>query len=137
MNDDYQRRFYPTEIDIPVEFRPQVIQMLNLTLVTIMDLKTLIGQFQWNQEMNFYQPHELFDELAPVLEEYTDLFATWSAALGGVATKTAYAAAKQSELPEYPLNVLIIKNQVAALADRLAPYTKLLRSRVEPIGLKQ
>lgn len=100
MNKHHKRQNYPTQIDIPIEFRPQVIEMLNLTLATIMDLQTSIGQSQWNQEMNLTLPHSLFDEIVPVLEEY-------------------------------PLNILSIKEEVSALADRLAPYAKSMRDGID------
>ncbi len=134
MNKHHKRQNYPTQIDIPIEFRPQVIEMLNLTLATIMDLQTSIGQSQWNQEMNLTLPHSLFDEIVPVLEEYIDKFAAWLAALNEQAIKTARAQAKQSVLPEYPLNILSIKEEVSALADRLAPYAKSMRNGIDKTG---
>jgi starvation-inducible DNA-binding protein len=128
--DHQKQRLYPTRNDIPIEVRSQVLEVLSQSLATTVDLKSLVVQARWNDKgMNFYQSHELFDEIDAVLEEYIDLFAEWIAVLSGVAMGTACTAAKQSARPEYPFNILDVKDHVTALADRLATYTKSLRNK--------
>ncbi len=122
---------YPTRIDIPPEIRSQVIELLNQTLATTLDLKTQIKQAHWNVKgINFYQLHQLFDEIATQLEEYIDLIAERVTALGGVAMGTVRIAASQSVLPEYPFDVVDGKDHVIALADRMAPYAKVVRAAI-------
>jgi starvation-inducible DNA-binding protein len=126
---------YSTRIDIPAEARSQVIAILNQTLASTLDLKTQVKQAHWNVKgMDFYQLHELFDELASELEEYVDLVAERVTALGGVALGTARIAASQSDLPEYPLDILDGKDHVNALADRYATYAKSLRENIDITG---
>lgn len=122
---------HPTRIDIPAEIRSQVIAVLNQTLAYTLDLKTQVKQAHWNVKgLDFYQLHELFDELAGELEEFIDLFAERVTALGGVALGTARIAASVSGLPEYPIDILDGKDHITALADRYAPYAKLLREGI-------
>ena len=128
----YQRRLYPTRIDIPANTRSQVIEILNQTLAATTDLKTQVKQAHWNVKgMDFYQLHQLFDEIATELEEFIDLFAERITALGGYAVGTARAAAQQSFLPEYPFDINDGSAHVTALADRFAPYAKSLREAMD------
>ena len=131
MTNNYQRRLYSTRIDIPAEIRSQVIEILNQTLAATTDLKTQVKQAHWNVKgMDFYQLHELFDEIATEVEEFTDKFAERITALGGYAVGTVRAAAEQSFLPEYPFDINDGKAHITALADRLAIFAKSLREAI-------
>ncbi len=122
---------HPTRIDLSVETRLGVIELLNQTLAFTLDLKTQVKQAHWNVKgLDFYQLHLLFDELAGELEEYIDLVAERITALGGVAMGTVRVAAQVSQLPEYPFDVLDGKSHIVALADRYAVYGKLLRDGI-------
>ncbi|MDF5710105.1 MAG: DNA starvation/stationary phase protection protein Dps [Nostoc sp. S4] len=125
-------RLYPTRIDIPAEARVQIVVLLNKTLAATLDLKTQAKQAHWNVKgTDFFQLHELFDEIAGELEEYIDMVAERVTALGGYALGTARAAANNSILPEYPFDILDGKEHVTALADRFAPYAKHLREAID------
>lgn len=125
-------RLYPTRIDIPEEIRSQVIEILNQTLATSLDLQTQVKQAHWNVKgKDFYQLHLLFDEIATEVEEYIDLVAERATALGGLAVGTARTAASLSELPEYPFDIDEGLEHVTALADRLAIYAKSLRVNID------
>lgn len=124
-------RLYPTRIDIPAEARVQIVVLLNQTLAATSDLKTQAKQAHWNVKgTDFYQLHLLFDELAGELEEFIDLVAERITALGGYAFGTARAAASNSILPEYALDILDGKDHVTALSDRYAIYAKHLREAI-------
>ena len=132
MNSNSKPRLYHTRIDIPLEVRTQVVEKLNRTLAITLDLKTQVKQAHWNVKgMNFYQLHELFDEIATELEEYIDLVAERVTTLGGLAMGTARIAAQQSVLPEYPFDIVEGKDHVTALADRFAIYAKSLRENID------
>lgn len=126
------RRFYPTRIDLPMEVRSQVVQILNTSLAATLDLKTQTKQAHWNVKgMDFYQLHELFDELAGELEAYVDLVAERVTALGGTAMGTARLAAAASILPEYDLDAVEGAEHIAALAERYAIYAKHVREAID------
>ncbi|MBW4470777.1 MAG: DNA starvation/stationary phase protection protein Dps [Stenomitos rutilans HA7619-LM2] len=128
---DYKQPLYATRIDLLAETRAQIIGLLNQTLAFTLDLKTQVKQAHWNVKgLDFYQLHELFDELAGELEEFIDLVAERVTALGGLALGTARVAAQVSELPEYPFDILDGKDHVVALADRYAIYAKLVREGI-------
>lgn len=122
---------YPTRIDLPAEARAQIIDLLNESLAYTLDLKTQVKQAHWNVKgLDFYQLHELFDELAGELEEYIDLIAERVTTLAGTAMGTARIAAQVSQLPEYPYDITDGKDHIVALADRYAIYAKLLRDGI-------
>lgn len=126
---------HSTRIDLPANTRSQVIAILNQSLASSLDLKTQVKQAHWNVKgMDFYQLHELFDDMASELEEYVDLLAERVTALGGTALGTARIAASKSELAEYPLNILDGKDHIVALADRYAAYGKTLRDNIDETG---
>lgn len=125
-------QLYSTRIDMPAETRLQVIAVLNQTLASTLDLKTQVKQAHWNVKgMDFYQLHELFDEMASELEEYIDMVAERVTALAGLALGTARIAAAQSKLPEYPFDILDGKDHIIALSERYATYAKSLREDID------
>jgi starvation-inducible DNA-binding protein len=127
-----ERRFYPTRIDLALEVRTAVVEILNQTLAATLDLKTQTKQAHWNVKgMDFYQLHELFDEMAGELEEYVDMVAERVTALGGTALGTARMAAATSILPEYPLDAVAGVDHVTALAERFAVYAQHVREAID------
>jgi starvation-inducible DNA-binding protein len=125
-------RFYPTRIDLAMEVRSQVVDLLNKTLASTLDLKTQAKQAHWNVKgLDFYQLHELFDELAGELEEYVDMVAERVTALGGTALGTARTAARASILPEYPMDIVDGVDHITALAERYALYAAHVRDAID------
>ena len=135
MGSNGRNQLHSTRIDMPTETRLEVAGSLNQTLASTLDLKTQVKQAHWNVKgMDFYPLHLLFDEMASELEEFIDLVAERITALGGTAFGTARMAASQSELPEYPLDILEGKEHVVALADRYALYGKTVREEIDLAG---
>ncbi|AFZ38132.1 Ferritin Dps family protein (plasmid) [Stanieria cyanosphaera PCC 7437] len=125
-------QLYSTRIDLAENTRLKVTEILNQTLAATLDLKTQTKQAHWNVKgMDFYQLHELFDEMATELEEYTDMVAERVTALAGTAMGTARIAAVNSILPEYPLDAVGGVEHVTALADRYGVYAKHLRAAID------
>ncbi|BAQ64237.1 DNA starvation/stationary phase protection protein Dps [Geminocystis sp. NIES-3709] len=128
-------KLYDTRIDLSVEIREAVVSILNCTLATTLDLKTQTKQAHWNVKGNdFYQLHQLFDEMATELEEYVDMVAERVTTLAGVALGTARVAAEYSLLPEYPLDATAGLDHVSALADRYATYGAHVREAIAKTG---
>ena len=123
--------FYPTRIDLPLDTRQSVVDMLNGTLAATTDLRTQTKQAHWNVKgKDFYQLHLLFDEMAGELEEFADMLAERVTALAGTAMGTVRMAASNSILPEYDFDAVGGMEHVAALADRYAAYAKHLREGI-------
>ena len=130
-----KQKLYDTRIDIAEDIRVKVINILNQTLAATLDLKTQAKQAHWNVKgTDFYQLHELFDEMAGELEEYVDMVAERVTALGGTALGTARIAAAESILPEYPLDAVSGIEHLTALADRYAAYGKHVREAIDSTG---
>lgn len=127
-----KQKTYNTRIDLAEDVRVQVIEILNQTLAATLDLKTQTKQAHWNVKgMDFYQLHELFDEMSGELEEYVDMVAERVTALGGTALGTARIAASNSILPEYPLDAVSGIEHITALAERYAVYGKHVRAAID------
>ena len=124
--------FYPTRIDLPLDTRQSVVDLLNSTLAATTDLRTQTKQAHWNvMGKDFYQLHLLFDEMAGELEEFADMVAERVTALAGTAMGTVRMAASNSILPEYDFDAVGGMEHVAALADRYAVYAKHLRESID------
>lgn len=130
-----KQKLYSTRIDLAEEVRIKVIDLLNNTLATTLDLKTQAKQAHWNVKgSDFLQLHELFDAMSGELEEYVDMVAERVTALGGTALGTARIAASESVLPEYPLAAVGGTEHITALADRYAVYGKHVREAIDTTG---
>ncbi|MCX7594540.1 MAG: DNA starvation/stationary phase protection protein Dps [Fischerella sp.] len=129
---DLSSRLYPSRIDIPADARTKIVELINQTLAATTDLKTQTKQAHWNVKgTDFYQLHELFDEIADELEEFIDKFAERITALGGYACGTVRMAAANSILPEYPTDIVDGMEHVTALAERFAPYAQHIRQAID------
>ncbi|HHP7230746.1 MAG TPA: DNA starvation/stationary phase protection protein Dps [Xenococcaceae cyanobacterium] len=126
-----KQKLYNTRIDLAKDTRTKVVDLLNQSLAATLDLKTQTKQAHWNVKgTDFYQLHELFDEMAQEIEEYVDMVAERATSLGGVALGTARIAAAESILPEYPLDAVGGIDHITALADRYSAYGKHVREAI-------
>lgn len=122
-------RRYETSIDIPAESRKGLIDLLNVRLADAVDLYSQVKQAHWNVKgSDFYQLHELFDDLASSLVEHVDNIAERATTLGGTALGTARMAAAASSLEEYPEDISAGRDHLAALVGRYAKFAANLRS---------
>lgn len=122
---------YPTKNSLSEKIRTQVSEMLQSHLSNSLDLVTQAKQAHWNVKgPDFISLHELFDKIAEDSEEYTDLIAERIVQLGGIAEGTLRAAAKRTQLPDYPLNISTGREHVNALANTLASYGENVRKAI-------
>src|SRR5262245_1690971 len=99
-------KLFPTRNDLAPTVREQAVQLLNQHLADTTDLYSQTKQAHWNVKgLHFYQLHLLFDTLAEAVEEYIDLIAERTAALGGTALGTVRQSAGRTRLPEYQVDV--------------------------------
>ncbi|SRR5579883_511679 len=124
--------FYSSNLSVTPEVRSQLIDILNQTLATTLDLKSQVKQAQWNiTGANSYHLYELFDEIATELEVCIDLLAERITSMGGLAMGTTRTVVRQSILPEYPVQMMESKDHVVSLAERLAIYGTLLWENID------
>jgi starvation-inducible DNA-binding protein len=123
---------YDTRIDLSSAVRTKAIALLQTQLADSVDLFTQIKQAHWNVKgPSFIALHELFDLVAEIVEDQSDLLAERIAALGGRADGTVRVAAAESNLAEYPLAIVRGSEHVAAVADRLAAYGQSARTNID------
>lgn len=121
-----------TRIDLPASVREKVIPVLQARLADSMDLFSQAKHAHWNVKgPSFIALHELFDDVAEMVEGHADMLAERITALGGRADGTIRAAAAQSQLKEYPLEITAGLDHCAALSDRLAAFGKAVREAID------
>jgi len=121
----------PVRIDIPLEIRLYVIQLLQQTLACTVDLRSQIKQACWNVKgHDLVLLQALFATMATELDAHTDLVAERLVVLGGVARGTVRTAATHSRLPEYPGAIMDGDAHVRALTACFASYATALRADI-------
>src|SRR6476469_9944739 len=94
---------HETKNDLAKQTRNKVIELLNARLADASDLKSQAKQAHWNVKgMNFFQLHELFDQVSTEMDPHVDDIAERITTLGGTALGTVRLAAQKSTLAEYP-----------------------------------
>jgi len=122
---------HSTAISLSEKTRAAVITLLNQQLANVSDLYSQTKQAHWNvRGPEFYQLHKLFDDLAEPLEEHIDTVAERAVTLGGVALGTVRAAAKHSEIPEFPDEPGAME-YVKELAKRYATVANSVREAID------
>jgi starvation-inducible DNA-binding protein len=125
-------RSFSTSVDIPLERRRKINQVLNQHLADAFDLLSQVKQAHWNVKgSDFWQLHKLFDEIAEEVEEWVDQIAERVTALGGYATGTVRMAAASSTLPEFPTDITESMDYVKAVAARLSAFTNSAREAID------
>lgn len=123
---------HTTKIDIPLETREKVVEILNQRLADAFDLRSQAKQAHWNVKgMNFIALHELFDQVAALMEPHIDDIAERVTTLGGTARGTVRVAAQNSSLAEYPLEITDGADHVDALSSALADLGKKMRADID------
>ena len=122
---------FPTHGDLPEGDRDALIEVLNERLADTADLYSQVKQAHWNVKgPNFFQFHQLFDQLATEVFPYIDVIAERVTALGGVALGTVRMAAANSTMPEYPVNAAEGQRHLETLIDRYAVFAASIRKSI-------
>ena len=126
---------FPSHINLPREAREELIELLNTSLATAVDLHWQVKQAHWNiRGRDFISRHELFDEVADHVRKQADEFAERAGALGGYAQGTIRLATKNSELEEYDLSAVNGDDHVRVLVDRITVYASTIREGIQRAG---
>jgi len=121
-----------TRHDLPEDNRTLLVGLLNIALKDAVDLSTQLKQAHWNvRGPNFMPLHELFDSITDIVRGFADEIAERATALGGLASGTARDAAAGSRIEAYPVGITSGRDHVAAVADRLAAFSKHCRAAIE------
>ena len=126
------RKTYRTSIDLDGETRAQIIEILNQQLADTFDLYSQTKQAHWNVKgAQFFQLHELYDQLATTLLGHVDTIAERATTLGGTANGTARQSAASSRLPDYPDNATGSQESLQALVERYAAIAATTRAAID------
>ncbi len=123
---------FETKIDLPEEARDELVRILNQQLADSFVLFSHTKQAHWNVKgMEFYQLHELFDELAEELLGYVDMIAERITALAGTALGTVEMAAGATGLPELSAELASGQEFLEALIDRYGQHANTVREAID------
>jgi len=123
---------HPTNNSLSENVRVLSAKLLNRHLSAAIDLHAQVKQAHWNvRGANFIALHELFDEVAGDVEDWSDLLAERVAALGADAEGTIQVAAARSFLSPYPLKVAGGPAHVDALASVLGVLGASARAAID------
>jgi len=118
--------------DLPQETRVQMVELLNKQLADHFDLFSMTKQAHWNVKgPQFYQLHELYDEIAARLLAHVDMIAERATALGGIAKDTVRMSAQSSRLPEIGADPLGSMESVNMLVERFALQAESTREAAD------
>lgn len=127
MGAGYQSLLFPTATHLSEQVRVPIIQQLNQVLADATVLMTHAKFAHWNLKgQEFISLHELFDEVAEVLEGHIDLIAERITALGGQAMGTAGMAAANCTLPPMRSDAVSGYEYVDLVVERMAIHDSAL-----------
>ena len=120
-----------TKNDLPQKSRESLVKLLNERLIDLIDLQIQTKHAHWNVKgPNFIALHELFDDVAEAVEEFTDEVAERVSTLGGTTESLVADVAKRTTLPAYPGKAISGADHVKALSTALAAAAKGARAAI-------
>src|SRR4051812_3606513 len=124
-----------TRNDLPERARMASIVLLNQQLADALDLGLQAKQAHWNVKgPHFLSLHELFDATAEEIEKFSDMLAERAVQLGGIAEGTCEVIARESRLPDYPLDLYRGSDHVRALSYAIARFAASTREAIASAG---
>jgi starvation-inducible DNA-binding protein len=122
----------PTKNDLKEKTRSAVIKMLDGRLADLLDLKLQAKSAHWNvRGPHFKSLHELFDQIAEVVDAFADETAERLTALGGLTEANTQAVGQKTSLPPYPTDITDGMDHVDAVSTALATAAKGVRASIE------
>jgi starvation-inducible DNA-binding protein len=119
---------HKTHNTLSENIRTQSVAALNKHLAAAIDLHGQIKQAHWNvRGPTFIAIHKLFDDVAEVALDASDLLAERAAGLGGTAEGTVQVATANSFLIPYELGVADEAKHVFAVSAALAAFGQSVR----------
>ena len=128
-------QLHSSRIDLPQSTRVQMVELLNARLADAVNLATQMKQAHWNVKgPSFIALHELFDTIHGDTLVQVDDLAERVTTLGGTALGTVAVAARESGLPEYPLDIFSGSDHVDAASAALAAFGAGVREAIAAAG---
>ncbi|SFS09606.1 starvation-inducible DNA-binding protein [Halomicrobium zhouii] len=129
------QRLFPTRNFLDERVRATSITALNQVLADITAVTMQTKTAHWNvRGPNFYQLHELFEDVADTLEAFTDDIAERATALGGQAHGTAPVVARESYVPQMPPTLSDEQALLEAIASSLARFDATLYEQINAVS---
>lgn len=123
---------FPTRSYLPQNVRTTSIGLLNQALADLSAMTLQLKHAHWNVKgIEFYQLHELFEDLYETFESHIDTVAERASALGGRPMGTAPAVAQQTAIPELSHAAVDGQSLLRELADRLSVLDAELYQQIE------
>jgi starvation-inducible DNA-binding protein len=123
---------HKTAIDLPLKTRTSIIKILNTRLTDAIDLSVQAKLAHWNvRGANFLTLHKLFDDVAQMASEHTDLLAERIGQLGGAVDGSIQTVVKKTSLPTFSPTLSKEKPVMNAVIKSLAHYAKHMRHAIE------
>jgi starvation-inducible DNA-binding protein len=121
-----------THHDLPEDTRREMVQLLNEQLADLFDLFSQTKQAHWNVKgAQFFQLHELYDDLAGQLLAHIDTVAERATAMGGAAFGTVRMAAGATRLEDFSRGPVESMESVRMLVERYAAVAESTRKAIE------
>jgi len=119
-------------IDLPSNAKQQVIGLLNERLQDGIDLALATKQAHWNLKgPGFIGVHLMLDGFRKELDTHVDEIAERAAQLGGTALGTTQAVVAGTALKPYPIEIVAVKDHLAALIERYAAVANSVREAID------
>lgn len=123
---------HTTHIDISLEKRQQLIDILNARLADAVDLGIQAKLAHWNvRGMHFIALHELFDKVAGKAGDHADELAERIGQLGGVVKNNLQGVAKNTSLGAFSCEISKDKDILGALIQALAGFANNVRKDID------
>ncbi|MEL6224005.1 MAG: DNA starvation/stationary phase protection protein Dps [Cyanobacteria bacterium J06627_8] len=125
-------QFYPSRCDIPEDVRIQIVEWLNQTLATSIDLNSQIKQATWAlQGMNFYSFYLLLNGISAQINDYIHIVSERISSLASTPLVSIRIAAQHSQLTEFPFEEDSVEQTLHALAQQVALHGQSVRQAID------
>ena len=123
---------HKTHNDLSAKVRETVCSGLNALLADAADLSMQAKQAHWAlRGPHFIALHKLFDDVYGHAGEWSDTIAERVAALGGQPKGTLQAAAANTRLDAYPVDLVADREHVARFSQSLGKFGSNVRAAID------
>jgi starvation-inducible DNA-binding protein len=119
-------------IDIAEDVRRASVTLLQARLAMAIDLEARLKHAHWNVKgRNFFQLHQLFDQIHANIEGFVDTIAERITALQGFADGRLQTVTRMTTLDEYPTDATTGDDHLRAVGQALAHFAKAIRADID------